>query len=436
MRFGLQKQNGMSQSAAAQVRRLRTSVCRDLLSPLRRWSWRGRRRVAHNVRRAELRAKRAFGIVGNGASGVHAHVSAHALLLGEENSLPAAAVARITGALLYPSTRLPEWPMVAAACDTADGAARERLQQFALAHIANVGHYFACRTVRDLDALVESLRDATGPIRVRRVRASDCFLVVSGHTAAAGAALRGEQTIDVIIERTRTWTPLQEVLRAMSWLEGRVELYQPIDAPEVVNDSWPLIRQCTDRFALMQEFLVERKLLPPAVRTFMDVGASYGWFVAQMQRLGFDASGMDIDPLAPELAAGVFGIRPEQYNVGDSAEELLRCAPIDVVSCLSVAHHFALGGGSVSVDEFRDRLANATRRVLFFDTGEAHEAWIGRDLPEWTPEYIAKWLDAAGFDEVVALGIDRDDCSPYEGNYGRTLFACVRNDANATTSDR
>jgi len=56
----------------------------------------------------------------------------------------------------------------------------------------------------------------------------------------------------------------------------------------------------------------------------MDVGASYGWFVAQMQWLGFDASGMDLDPLARELAAGVFGIRPEQYTVGDSAEELLR----------------------------------------------------------------------------------------------------------------
>jgi hypothetical protein len=226
----LQNQNVMSQSAAAQVRRLRTYVRRDVPWALRRWSWRGRRRVAHDVRRAELRAKRALGTnVGVGASGVHAHVSVHALLLGEENSLPAAAVARIMGALLYPSTRLPEWPMVVAARDTADEAARERLQQFALVHIAHVGHYFGCRTTRDLDALVDSLRDATGPIRVRRVHASDCFSVVSGHTAAAGAALRGEQTIEVIVERTRTWTPLQEMLRAMSWLEGRVELYQRAD---------------------------------------------------------------------------------------------------------------------------------------------------------------------------------------------------------------
>ena len=46
-----------------------------------------------------------------------------------------------------------------------DEAARERLQQVALTHNANVGHYFGCRTTRDLHALVESPRDATGPIR-------------------------------------------------------------------------------------------------------------------------------------------------------------------------------------------------------------------------------------------------------------------------------
>lgn len=129
----------------------------------------------------------------------------------------------------------------------------------------------------------------------------------------------------------------------------------------------------------------------------------------------------------------MFAIRPDRYTVGDSTEELLRCTPTDVVACLSVAHHFALGRGSVSVDEFRNRLAKATRHVLFFDTGEAHEAWIGRYLPEWTPEHIAKWLKAAGFDEVVALGIDRDNIAPHEGNYGRTLFACLRNDTNAAT---
>src|SRR5262245_28993407 len=102
--------------------------------------------------------------------------------------------------------------------------------------------------------------------------------------------------------------------------------------------------------------------------------------------------------------------------------------PADVVSCLSLAHHFALGRGAVSVDEFRDQLAHVTRRVLFFDTGQAHETWISADLQKWTPDFIRQWLRAGGFDEVVALGADHDNQPPYEGNYGRTLFACVRHD--------
>lgn len=421
----------MQSATTTPVRRLRSYVRQDMLPPLRLLSWRGRRRIANDARRVELRARHALGGSSVAAPrGVPAQLPIHALLLGEENSLPAVDVALIAGSLLHPSTPLPQWPIVVAARNLADEAARELVLQVALTHIAKVGHYFGCQTESAVDTFVESLADATGPIHVRRVHTSDCYMVVSGHAAAAGAALRNEQTIDVILERTQMWTPLQEHLRAMSWLGGNVELYQPVDAPEVLNESWPLVRQCTDRFALMHEFLMARDLLPPTLDSYLDVGANYGWFVAQMAGLGFTASGMDMDPLARELAATLFGIDPERYTVGDSAEDLERSRQFDVVSCFSVAHHFALGRGSVSVDELRDRLAKVTRRVLFFDTGEAHEKWLGRDLPQWTPDFISKWLAAAGFDEVVALGIDRDGHGPYEGNYGRTLFACVRNDSN------
>src|SRR5689334_4853592 len=123
----------MSPSAAVQVRRLRyvgsdvlsslrwrlSYVGSDVLSSLRRWSFRGRRRVAHDLRRGALRAKREPG--NNVVVGAcrHTRVPAQVLLLGEENSLPAIDVARITGALLHPSTSLPEWPLVVAARDTA-----------------------------------------------------------------------------------------------------------------------------------------------------------------------------------------------------------------------------------------------------------------------------------------------------------------------------
>jgi hypothetical protein len=414
--------------ALTRIRHLRRGVALDVAFPLRRWSWRARRRVALAVRRVELRASRATERRHFDRGLRKGTIPLTRLLLGEENHVPAADVVRITGRLLHPSTPAPEWPLVLAARTPPARDAHDQLDRIASAHINATGEYFGCRTIGEVHTLVASLHDIKGAVRVRHIRASDCFFVIDGHAAVAGAALRGERFIDVCIEHRQTWTPLQEMLRKMNWLGGRVELYQPISAPEVVNESWPLVRRCTDRFNLMHQFLSDRGLLPPSTSTFLDVGASYGWFVAQMQALGFDARGIDLDPLGRELAAGVFGVTREHYAIGDAALELLRTPPADVVLCLSVAHHFALGRGVVSVEEFRDRLADVTGRVLFFDTGQAHEARIGADLPQWTPDFIRQWLRAGGFDEVVALGTDHDNQPPYKGNYSRMLFACMRHD--------
>jgi hypothetical protein len=262
---------------------------------------------------------------------------------------------------------------------------------------------------------------------VRPIRHSDCFLVVDGHDQLRAAYARGQTALRVRVGRVATWTPLQEELLGMNWLEGRRELYQPVDAPEIKHGDWQLVRRCDDRFTLMRDFLRDRDLLPPHTSTYLDVGASYGWFVGRMQELGFDAYGIELDERAPRLAQSLYSVPADHIRVGDCAEELCRRPPADVVSCLSVMHHFALGRGSCSADEFLDRLARVTGRVLFFDTGEGHEIWLRRELADWTPGRIEEWLAAhPAFAEVVSLGTDTDDTGPFAGNYGRTLFACVR----------
>jgi hypothetical protein len=262
---------------------------------------------------------------------------------------------------------------------------------------------------------------------VRPVRDSDCFVVTRGHARLRARYDAGASMMRVRVSPVPAWTPLQEELRAMSWLESRRQLYQPVDAPEIRRGDWVLVRRCTDRFEMMHDFLAARGLLPPETSSFLDVGASYGWFVAQMQRIGFAARGHELDPRAPKLAHALYRLDPDHIHVGDCASELPRLGRFDVVSCLSVMHHFALGRGSCTADEFLDRLAGATARVLFFDTGEAHETWLARELPEWTVPNIHEWLAGhPAFAEVVRLGVDGDDAPPFEGNYGRTLFACVR----------
>lgn len=73
-------------------------------------------------------------------------------------------------------------------------------------------------------------------------------------------------------------------------------------------------------------------------------------------------------------------------------------------------------------------LDGATGRVLFLDTGQQHEKWFEESLSEWDTEYVKKFLLAnSTFDEVIDLGPDIDAVPPYENNYRRHFFACVRN---------
>jgi hypothetical protein len=68
-----------------------------------------------------------------------------------------------------------------------------------------------------------------------------------------------------------------------------------------------------------------------------------------------------------------------------------------------------------------------TKRVLFIDSGQDHEAWLKESLRGWDANKLQKWLgDNTGFSRIVRLGIDHDNVPPFRDNYGRTLFACVR----------
>ena len=267
---------------------------------------------------------------------------------------------------------------------------------------------------------------------VRKIRYSECFSIVDGHHRLAIDYVKGVRTARVVVGLGSTSTPLQDHLLKMVWLDGRTELYQPIDAPEL--QSWTLARRCSDRQAMANDFLASAGLIPGDSQdgsrklTYLDVGSFYGWFVKEMRDRGFDATGVELDPLAREVGISVYGLNPSSIEIGEASAYLANLEqPFDVVSCYSVLHHFALGRGPCSAAELMQLLSSATRSVLFFDTGEAHESWMRNTLPDWNVPFIQKWiLENSDFSTVIPLGVDGDARPPYQKNYGRTLFACVR----------
>ncbi len=262
-------------------------------------------------------------------------------------------------------------------------------------------------------------------IAVHPVKDSTCFQVYEGHHRLAIAYARGFQEVPGIIRKRAVTTPVQDLLRDVLWLKGRRELYQPIDSPEV--KEWALVRRCSDRLAMMMEFLSAEGLMPPASSSYLDVACSYGWFVSEMQRAGFQAEGVERDPNAIAVGRQMYGLNAGQVRRADAVGFLQALqGSYDVTSCFSLAHHFVLNQTRITAEELMHLLDSATRRVLFFDMGQNHE-YPGEKLGAWDPDYIHNWLKAnTTFSRVVRLGEDEDSVPPFQGNFGRTLFACVR----------
>jgi len=99
----------------------------------------------------------------------------------------------------------------------------------------------------------------------------------------------------------------------------------------------------------------------------------------------------------------------------------------DIVSCLSVLHHFVLGKGGWSAETVLHRISELTGSWFFFDTGEEHEEWFRNSLMGWNPDYIEDWvLSNSTFTSVERLGTDDDAVRDFASNYGRTLFVCAK----------
>jgi protein-tyrosine-phosphatase/predicted ATP-grasp superfamily ATP-dependent carboligase len=265
-------------------------------------------------------------------------------------------------------------------------------------------------------------------ILVRRVKESPCYEVVDGRHRLAIAYMKGLREVPGHIKPPSTRTPLQELLIDVLWLNGpKRELYQPIDSPEVAN--WVLVRRCSDRLAMMTEFLRAEGMMPPASGSYLDVASYFGWFVAEMAKEGFQAEGVERDPIAISVGNAMYGLRPEQVHRCDCVPFLRTLQEkYDVISCFSLLHHYFLNRFSVTAEELLHLLDSATRRVLFFEMGQTDERFYAEgQLAGWNPDQIQRWLEAnTTFTRIVRIGMDEDDVPPYKGCYGRTVFACVR----------
>jgi O-antigen/teichoic acid export membrane protein len=375
-------------------------------------------------------------------------------LRGGDSGVPAATFARMVGDLRYPSRPISEWPHVSLlrqydAIDEQiwDKEIFENTEYYrnAALNIEIFGKYFdaivpsqiqwgarrfayayrglnACDFCSDIP---DYARDPYEYVAVRPVKDSTCYQVCEGHHRLAMAYMKGVKRIPGLILHPSVTTPLQDILREVLWLKGRQELYQPINSPEVAD--WVLVRRCSDRLKKMVEFLSVEGLIPPASGSYLDVASSYGWFVSEMAKVGFQAEGVERDPVAIMVGKLMYGLKAEQIHRADAVTYLRSCPNrYDVTTCLSLAHHYVMNNLNADAEELLHLLDSVTHHVMFFDMGESRE-YPGPKLQGWDVDYIHHWLETnTKFARIVRLGVDEDAIPPNVNNFGRMLFACMR----------
>jgi hypothetical protein len=144
---------------------------------------------------------------------------------------------------------------------------------------------------------------------------------------------------------------------------------------------------------------------------------------------GFLAAGVERDSFAINIGVSIYGLSHQRFIRSDICDFLQSCTNnYEFTSCFSVAHHFAMGKGPVSAEELIRQLDRITGKILFFDTGQSHEEWFKQALPSWNDNFVERLLrENSNFHSIYRLGRDTDGNDAFSGNFGRTLFACIKN---------
>ena len=144
-----------------------------------------------------------------------------------------------------------------------------------------------------------------------------------------------------------------------------------------------------------------KKIMP--VGTFIDIGCNIGFTVEAARRLGYDATGLELDVETVKQAQVRF--QQAEFMAGTAMDMAITGRRFDIVYCTDVLEHV------IDVQYFAKTLAQLTRPggILFLSTPDAGHWRVPRDFLAWnevkppqhlcwfTRQSLTRLLEDAGF---------------------------------------
>ena len=202
-------------------------------------------------------------------------------------------------------------------------------------------------------------------------------------------------------------------------------LYQPLPI-EKINEQNNVARNCLDRAEAMLSFCQEYFGESLKDKSYLDIGAHYGYFLKFFKDHVSSVSGFESDKnnhtvsklFYPEVSDS---IKQKDFIMNSESKKY------NIVSCLSVIHHYIIEEDILEPEDVIDLVDDITEDIMFFDTGEEHEPWFQGRLDGWNRDTIPEWIfNNTSFNECKPLIVDNDSTGFFEGKFGRTLFVFYR----------
>jgi hypothetical protein len=163
----------------------------------------------------------------------------------------------------------------------------------------------------------------------------------------------------------------------------------------------------------------------------LDIGANVGWFSIHLGLRGVDTIALETHPRSVRIMKyalrklNLENVYPLNMRITPATVDLV--PPADMVLFLAVWHHLAKAHGLDAATDMLRQIWSQTRKVMFFETGEAHAT---RDfgLPAFDPDpktWITKYLTEE-CDQGVVVHLGSVPAPQPSSDGTRNLFAIVR----------
>jgi hypothetical protein len=201
---------------------------------------------------------------------------------------------------------------------------------------------------------------------------------------------------------------------------GIIDIYQPL--------PWLNIKNAQRYQSTLLRWQAIETELGDLKGSALDIGCHLGFFTFQMARKGVFCIGVEGEAILHHLCnliKEVGGFEKAVFVRGFLDESFSQTLPtVDITLFLSVFHHMIRKSGMEQATRLMKEIMQKTRRVIFFETGQANEPNVtwAKHLPPMDPnpkEWTERYFCSMGASRVKYLG----EYETHLSKVKRSLFA-------------